>query len=339
MVEKPYRVAVIGCGNISRRHTAALSDCPQTELVAVCDVREDRAKSVAEKFGIPFVTDYHDLLKDPHIDAVHICTPHYLHAPMAIDALNAGKHVFTEKPMAITPEDCERMKAAAAGSGKALGVCFQNRYNPVNAEIHRLVRSGEVGKVLGGRGIVNWNRTPSYYTESGWRGTWATEGGGVLINQSIHTLDLLLWALGEPETVEATCGILSLRDTIEVEDTASVHMTFPGGASALFFASNAWIDNAPVRLEIRCEKALLSATETALTVYYDSGETRDFTDPTPKTEDKSYWGNYHRYIIEDFYNALREGRPFAVNGEEGERTIRTLQRIYRAAGFGPGAKK
>lgn len=334
---KPLRSAVIGCGNISRRHTAALHGSESAELVAVCDISQARAAAVAEKYGVEYTLRWQDIIAREDIDCVHLCTPHHLHAPMAIAALRAGKHVFTEKPMATTPEDAQAMIDAARESGKYLGVCFQNRYKHINAELCTRVQSGEFGKALGARGIVNWHRTPAYYTESGWRGTFESEGGGVLINQSIHTLDLMLWTMGDAESVRAGCGIFSLADTIEVEDTAVAHFTFPGGAGGLFFASNAWVNDAPVLFEVQCERALLTAGENDLLIRYTDGREEHIADTTPKTEDKAYWGNCHGLIIEDFYSAIAEGRPFAVDGEQGIRTLRTVFAIYKASAFGPRA--
>ncbi|MBR3692750.1 MAG: Gfo/Idh/MocA family oxidoreductase [Clostridia bacterium] len=336
---KAFRCAVIGCGNISRRHTEALTASARAELVAVCDIREDRAKAAGEKFGVPFYTDYRELLAREDIDSVHICTPHYLHAPIAIAALSAGKHVFTEKPMATTPEDCEAMIAAADAAGKYLGVCFQNRYKFINAKLRELVLSGIYGKPVGGKGIVTWYRDIPYYADSGWRGSFATEGGGVLINQSIHTLDLLLWTLGDPVDLRASCGIFSelLEGNIEVEDTATAHLRFEGGATALFFASNAWKNNSPIEFEIQCEKALLIAADDELIIRAPGKAEERIADTTPKTDDKSYWGNCHSIIIEDFYAAISDGRPFAVDGKEGKRALTVIDGIYKASGFGPRA--
>lgn len=336
---KSFRSAVIGCGNISRRHTEALTESSRAELVAVCDIREDRAAAAGEKFGVPYYTDYRDVLAREDIDCIHICTPHYLHAPIAIAAFAAGKHVFTEKPMATTPEDAEAMIRAAEAAGKYLGVCFQNRYKFINAKLRELVLSGAYGKPVGGKGIVTWFRDPAYYTDSGWRGSFETEGGGVLINQSIHTLDLLIWTLGDPTAIRANCGIFSelLENVIEVEDTATAHLRFDNGATALFFASNAWKNNAAVQFEIQCENALLTATEDELIIAHADKRCERIVDTTPKTDDTSYWGNCHSIIIEDFYAAIAEDRPFAVDGKEGIRALHVIDGIYKASGFGPRA--
>ena len=333
------RVAVVGLGAISGHHIESVISLDTATLVAVCDIREDRAAAAGEKFGVSYYTDYRDVLVREDIDCIHICTPHWLHAPIAIAAFAAGKHVFTEKPMATTPEDAEAMIRAAEAAGKYLGVCFQNRYKFINAKLRELVLSGIYGKPIGGKGIVTWYRDVPYYADSGWRGSFETEGGGVLINQSIHTLDLLIWTLGDPTGIRANCGIFSelLEGNIEVEDTATAHLRFDSGATALFFASNAWKSNSPIEFEIQCENALLIATDDALTIHHADKRVERIMDTTPKTDDKSYWGNCHSIIIEDFYAAIAEGRPFAVDGHEGIRALRVIDGIYKASGFGPRA--
>ncbi len=335
---KLYRCAIIGCGNISKRHTEALSESKAAQLVAVCDVREERAKATAEKYHCDYCTNWHDIISREDIDAVHLCTPHYLHAIMAIEAMKAGKHVFTEKPMAISVADAEEMIRASEQTGKYLGVCFQNRYKPSNRRLLELINSEKYGKIIGARGIVNWHRTPDYYLESDWRGAWKTEGGGVLINQSIHTLDLLHLVMGDPISVNASCGIWSLGDTIEVEDTATALLHYENGNRALFFASNAYAANAGVIVEVICEHATIQAGEDFLIVQPEGGpQTSEYLDGNIKDE-KNYWGNCHHIIIDDFYRCIADSRPFPVDGCQGIRTLRTIEMIYKAANFGPAAK-
>lgn len=327
-----FRSAVIGCGNISRRHIAALSGSEHAKLICACDIKEEKARAVAEKEGCDFCADYHTILNDPTIDCVHICTPHYLHAPIALEAMEKGKHVFTEKPMAMTTADCNAMTKTAERTGKHLGICFQNRYKSTNAALYELVRSGKAGRPLGGRGIVTWHRTPEYYSQSGWRGAWKTEGGGVLINQSIHTLDLLLWVLGKPVSVSARCATARLSDTIEVEDTADAVISFENGAQAVFFATNCYCADSPVLFEIMCENALLRVGD-ELEIFWNDGRREVIKDTSPTTDDKSYWGNCHNIIIDDFYRSILENRPFAVNGGEGIKAIALIEEIYKSAGI------
>ena len=251
---KKFRTAVIGCGGISQVHLTALSKMENVELVSVADVKEDRAKARAEAFHCAWTTDWSEYVRDPSIEVVHLCTPHYLHAPMAIALLDAGKRVLTEKPIASEVKDAETMIAHADGR---LGVVFQNRYNEASQIIKSAVEQGTYGKLLSLRAAVNWHRTPEYYTESGWRGRFATEGGGVLINQSIHTLDLLLYFAGRPVSVRGKVSTDVLYDYIEVEDTAHGLIHFENGLMANFYCTTTFGIDRPVEIELVFEKGIL----------------------------------------------------------------------------------
>ncbi len=325
---KKLRTAVIGCGLISKNHLKALRNVENAECTAVCDIDHARADEAAKTYGIGKVYyDYREMLKDGEIDAVHICTPHYLHAQMAIDALNAGKHVLCEKPMALTAEDAAAMIEARDRAGRQLGICFQNRYNESSVQIKKTLDSGVLGEVIGARGQVTWDRKPEYYTNSPWRGRWATEGGGVLINQAIHTFDLLQWLTCRISTVEAGIATRRLKEAIEVEDTVDILMTGEKGQRILFYASNCYVKNAPVELEIICEHGSIKMVGNTVTTEHD-GEvtTEDYTSGTVLGKD--YWGSGHGYLIEDFYRCIEENRPFPVSGEEAIVSVKLLQAVY-----------
>ena len=185
---KTFKTAVIGCGMISKNHFKALKNVQNAECIVACDCKAERARAAAETYGIPAIeTDYHKVLENPEVDVVHICLPHYLHAQVAMEAMEHGKHVLCEKPMALSPEDAQKMIEVRDRTGTVLGICFQNRYNDASKYMRALVDSGKMGKVLGARGAVFWNRNPEYYTGSDWRGTLDKEGGSALENQAIHT--------------------------------------------------------------------------------------------------------------------------------------------------------
>src|SRR6478609_4807260 len=191
------RAAVIGCGDISVVHTAAIAEAPDAELVAVCDRDPDRLANATDAYGVPGFADHNTMLDQVRPDVVHICTSHDQHVPVAIDCLARGVHVIMEKPLAHTLADGERLVAAAEQSQAKIAVCFQNRYNTTAAAMHQRLSTGELGRVLGAAATVCWHRTPDYYRSRPWRGTWAGSGGGVLMNQAIHTIDLLQWLLGD----------------------------------------------------------------------------------------------------------------------------------------------
>lgn len=335
---KELHAAVIGCGLISKNHLKALKNVKQASCTAVCDIEREKAEKAAEQYGIAKIyTDYHEMLADPDIDVVHICTPHFLHAQMAVDALRAGKHVLCEKPMALSEEDAKAMMAARDEAGKQLAVCFQNRYNEASVYMKELLESGRLGKVLGARGQVTWNRKPEYYTQSPWRGRWATEGGGVLINQAIHTFDLLQWLTVPVKTVEAQISTMRLKGAIEVEDTADILMTGPEGERLLFYASNCYVKNAPVELEIVCDQGSVKMTGNVV-VTEENGQitTKDYSSGT--VFGKDYWGSGHGFLIDDFYRCIQSGEKFPVGGEEAIVSVRLLEAVYRSAKEGIAVK-
>lgn len=327
---RELRSAVIGCGLISKNHLKALGSLEYANCVAVCDIVREKAELAAKEYGVPKVyTDYKEMLADPEIDVIHICTPHFLHAQMAVDALQAGKHTLCEKPMALTKEDAERMIEARDKAQKQLGICFQNRYNEASVYMKKLLESGKLGKILGARGQVTWNRKPEYYTDSPWRGRWATEGGGVLINQAIHTFDLLQWLTVPIVTVEAGIATRRLKEAIEVEDTVDVYMTGGQGERLLFYASNCYVKNAPVELEIVCEKGSVKMTGNVVVTDEDGEITQtDYSSGTVLGKD--YWGSGHGFLIQDFYNCIQKGQAFPVSGEEAIVSVKLLDAVYRS---------
>ncbi|MCI8887061.1 MAG: Gfo/Idh/MocA family oxidoreductase [Hungatella sp.] len=331
---REIKSAVIGCGLISKNHLKALRNVEGARCGAVCDIVREKAAAAAGAYSengeIQIYEDYHELLRDGDIEVVHICTPHHLHADMAVEALLRGKHVLCEKPMALTADDAKRMIKARDESGKCLGICFQNRYNESSRYMRELLESGELGKVLGGRGQVTWDRKPEYYTTSPWRGRWATEGGGVLINQAIHTFDLLQWLTGPVKCVEAGIGTRRLKEAIEVEDTVDILMTGMEGQRILFYASNCYVKNAPVELEIICEKGSVKMVGNLVVTERD-GKTVSKDYSSGQVLGKDYWGSGHGFLIDDFYRCIREGRDFPVSGEEAVVSVRLLEAVYRSA--------
>lgn len=322
--------AIVGCGAIFSNHADAVAASDRAKLYAVCDRNVERARAASEKYGCRYYSDYQQLLRDEQVKVIHICTPHYLHAPMAIEAMRSGRHVLTEKPMAIRSHDAEEMIRVSKETGKILGVCFQNRYNSTSLKIKELLKSGETGGVMGVKATVTWHRDEKYYTESGWRGTWEKEGGGVLINQSIHTLDLLQWFMGEVDAIKGNVDIRLLENVIEVEDTADALIKFKNGTHALFFASNCYAANAPVEIELICEKAVIRLSE-GLTVKYADGKTETYTEKDAATGAKAYWGSSHKALIDDFYDCLVEGKKFSVPGMQGITALKMIEAIYASS--------
>lgn len=304
-----FRVGVVGCGGIAQVHGGVLRDLEGVELAACADIRPERAQAFAEKFGGTAYNSMEEMLEAERLDAVHLCTPHYLHTPMAEMAAERGIHVFTEKPPVIDREQWARFQKLEQAPIR-VGVCFQNRYNRSVELLRELLASGKPGKILGARAFVTWHREAPYYTESGWRGTLEMEGGGVLINQSVHTLDLLGQFLGRAEEVEATMGNHHLKNVIEVEDTMEAYITF-GQPTALFYATTAYCANSPVLVELQCEHATVRMEEQEVTIAWADGTKEHHSLASkPVAGGKDYWGNSHGLCISDFYRCIREDKPF-----------------------------
>jgi UDP-N-acetyl-2-amino-2-deoxyglucuronate dehydrogenase len=329
-MENIIRIGIIGCGAICRTHADAIKAIEGIELVACSDIIEEKAVKLSEEYNCDYYTDYRELLKNCNVDVIHICTPHYLHAEMAVNSMKAGKHVLVEKPMAISSKDALEMISVAKETGKKLGVCFQNRYNTTSQKIIEVLRSGNTGKIKGAKAFVTWNRGASYYKSDEWRGTWAKEGGGVLINQSIHTLDLLQWFLGEADSLKAKIDNTLLKDVIEVEDTAEGIIKFQGGSIGLFYMTNCYVADSPVEIEIVCENAVLKLSED-LTIVYADGDIEKVKNISKKTGEKACWGLSHQYLFEDFYNKLIKKEPFLIDEKEAIKTVQLIEAIYKSS--------
>jgi len=324
------RAVLIGCGAISQNHASILKEMKgRVDLVALCDTVPENAKVLMETVGLdlPVYTDYREMFDQVMPDAVHICTPHFLHAQMAIDALDRGIHVFLEKPAAMTPRQLAELEEAEKRSKATLCVCFQNRFLTCNQTAMEKIRSAEAGKILGARAFVTWYRGGEYYTESPWRGKLATEGGSVLMNQSIHTLDLLLWFLGEPKTVDGAIG--NYQNTMnETEDTAHLYMTFPQGQKALFYATNTYCKSAKIEWEVVCENMTLRSVGHKLFINDEPVVTRQ----EGSNAGKAVWGKGHSILIGEFYRALEEGKESPVPLSSAAVPLRAIWELFRKNG-------
>lgn len=321
------RVAVIGCGDISALHFDAIAQTEGAELVGVCDVHPERLATAAAEHGVPGFASHTELFESLQPDAIHICTPHHLHAAMAIDALERGIHVLMEKPLAHSRAEGDLIVAAAELGNAKIAVCFQNRYNtPVQAAA-ALLASGDLGAVAGASATVMWFRGAEYYLDRPWRGRWATGGGGLLMNQAIHTLDLVQWLVGEVSEVRGNASTRALGDTIEVEDTAEMVLEHVNGARSVFYATLANAVNAPVTIDIVTEKATLSLCG-ALTVTYADGRVETVDERAVAAGARSYWGVSHQLLIQDFYARLDEPEPFWISPVEAQRSLNIIQDVY-----------
>ncbi|TBL71032.1 Gfo/Idh/MocA family oxidoreductase [Paenibacillus thalictri] len=323
--------AIVGCGSISGVHLKALSGLELAELKLVVDTDEELAKRTAEQYGCEYTTDYKELFGRSDVQVVHLCTPHFLHSPMAVELLAAGKHVLTEKPMAENKAAAARLIEAAENSQDAqLGVIFQNRYNPASQLLKQYVDQNRLGKLLCMKGLVTWFRDAGYY-KTAWKGKWATEGGGVLINQAIHTLDLIQWLGGEISSIKGSVSTDSLEGVIEVEDSAHALIRFTSGARAIFYATNAYLKNSPVELEVVFEQGTLYMRGDYLYLQQDGEETLLCEPAVNDLGEKSYWGVSHTVQIRDFYEHVLAGNKFWIDAREGVKAVNIVMDIYESS--------
>ncbi|MCA0293795.1 MAG: Gfo/Idh/MocA family oxidoreductase [Actinobacteria bacterium] len=332
------RAAVVGLGDISALHLDAITANPSIELVAVCDVDAERCRTAAERLGVPGFADHRALLASVRVDVVHVTTPHHQHVPVALDALEAGVAVLTEKPVGHTVASAEELRARAAASAVKVGVVFQNRYNPTSVALRRALDDGLIGPVQGARAAVWWSRTAAYYAAAPWRGRWAEGGGGVLINQAIHTLDLLLWLLGEPVWSSGSAATLALAASVEVEDTATIVLEHAGGVRSTFFATNTHHRNDDVELEIVGARGVLRLAGGEARLRTASGETVLASD-TQAGGQRSYWGRGHALLIDDFHARLADPEPFWIGLDAGLAPLRVLREVYRRSGLLPAGQE
>ena len=320
--------AVIGCGDVSIVHFGALASLREVQLVAVCDTDTERLMAAVEDYHVPGYGDHVALLEKVRPDVVHICTPHDQHATVAVDSLERGVHVILEKPLAHTLADGQRLVEVAERGSAKIAICLQNRYNvPVQA-MHRLLSSGELGSVLGGAATVLWHRTADYYLSRPWRGTWDGSGGGLLMNQAIHTVDLLQWLIGDVTAVTGHVSSRALRDVIEVEDTAEFVLEHQGGARSVCYATLANVINAPVTVDIVTERATLNLRGD-LAVSYADGRSEVVSERQAQSGGRAYWGLSHGVLIEDFYSRLDDEEPFWISPREAAKSLWIVKSVYQ----------
>ena len=327
------RFGLIGCGRVAPRHAQFVAELPDATLVAVADVKASRAQRFSTEYGADAYTDYRQLLARPDIDVVNICTPSGMHPPMAIDAMQAGKHVIVEKPMALSVADAHRMIAVARESDVQMCVVLQNRYNPPMQDLRRAVDAGKIGRLLMGNVTVRWYRPQSYY-EDDWHGTWAMDGGA-LMNQSIHHIDALQWLMGAPQSVFAYTG--TLAHDMEAEDAGVAVVRFRSGALGVVEGSTiTYPQNLEASIALFGERGSLKVGGTALNrkvIWKIQGEleqekeliTRERVDPP------SVYGASHKAVIADMIEALQTGRPPRTNGREAVKSVALVAAMYESA--------
>ncbi|MFD1956253.1 Gfo/Idh/MocA family protein [Paenibacillus thailandensis] len=325
------RLGIVGMGNMGCGHADYLTKgaVKGVELTAVADQSREKLNQAVSRFGehLKTFTDTEDMYRSGTVDGVLICTPHYDHPPEAIKALKYGLHVLIEKPAGVYTKQVREMNEAAAASGKVFGIMYNQRSNPLYAKLRELIVSGELGEVRRTNWIItNWYRSQSYYDSGGWRGTWAGEGGGVLINQDPHQLDLWQWTTGlKPKRMRAFCSFGKYRN-IEVENDVTAYVEYENGATGVFVTST-FESPGTNRFEVSGERGKivvedgkltfwrLRQPETEFNAMYQGGfgqpECWKIDIPVKQEEGQ------HRAITQDWADAILHGKPLLAPGEEG----------------------
>ncbi len=328
---------IIGAGAICPLHLAAIERCEGAELAGVADVSAERARSVGEAHQVPWHTDYHDLLRDPNVDVVCVLTPSGLRAPVCVDAARAGKHIVAEKPLEVTLDRVDSIIDECDAAGVNLAVIFQLRFLPGVQEVAKAVFEGRLGKPVLGDAYVKWFRSQDYYDSATWRGTWALDGGGALMNQGIHYIDLLQWFLGPTRSVYGHVATL-VRERIEVEDTAVACLTFESGALGVIEACTSANVGRPARLELRGEKGTV-VLEDGNVVFWDICGEEPFAAPhvdtgSGATHPMAITSVGHEAQIRDMVVAINESRAPVVDGREARKAIEIISAIYKSSESG-----
>ncbi len=321
-----YNVCIIGCGVISNNHILSLLKNPNIKITALCDIDEKKAIEKAKEHNLScnIYTDYLNMLDSEHPDAVHILTPHYLHVDMTLNALKRELNVLLEKPMCIKQEDIEKLIDAEKNSHAHVCICFQKRYDKAIVRAKEIVNAD--GGVKDAYATVIWNRGDSYYSSADWRGKWETEGGGVLINQAIHTIDLLRFFIGIPDKITSLASKQKENKDIEVEDVCHVQIEFSSGKNAILYATTNHSGKDTTSIHLETKNHILEINNGSL---YVNGI---LTVEENKNAfiGKSVYGTAHSILIDKFYEALSKKTEMPISLDEAKWATSLIFEIYKS---------
>jgi predicted dehydrogenase len=337
----PLRVGIIGCGVIAPTHAECFLANENIEIAWACDLDKEKANALAEKYGATNVTTrYQDVLDDDDVDIITVCTDHASHAPIAADSLDAGKHVLCEKALAASAEGLDTMFAAHTRHPELkFGGIFQHRFDAAARLLRELVHGGELGDVLTAGMRLRCLRTKEYYLADKWRGTWAEEGGSLMINQAIHFLDQLAWVVGGVSSISGRHANITHGDVIETEDSAVAIMSLPSGALASMEATSSSHLGWEHKISVHGSKGSVELTNNKPTkVLFADEATQEriaarfnaCTDPDAMDAAKSYYGGGHPANIADFVAAVREDRDPFVTAASARHTVDLVLGIYES---------
>ncbi|WP_411845998.1 Gfo/Idh/MocA family oxidoreductase [Roseibacillus persicicus] len=337
------KFGIIGAGMIGHFHAKAITAMEGGSLHSVFDLNQERADKLAEEYGAKGFSDMAEFLADPDLEIVTVGTPSGAHLEPTLAALNAGKHAIVEKPLEVTVEKCDELIAAAEANGKTLAAVLNRRFHPGMDAFKAAVEAGRFGVLTSASAYIKWYRDQAYYDSAGWRGTWALDGGGALMNQSIHTVDALLHLAGPIKSVQANTALLA-HERIEVEDHCVALIEFENGARGVIEASTAtWSkDGHPARVQ-------LAGTEGSVFLADESFEIWDFMKEEPidaeilsnhmKGQEAGLGANdpsainfyQHQRNFEEVVNAIAEGREPSTSSAEARKSVAVIRAIYESA--------
>jgi len=342
------RIAIVGCGKIAGNHAGALQQVAGVEVIACCDPALHRAQAFAAEYGIPYAVATLDELLPLSPTAVTVCTPHPVHEKVVVWAAQAGLHVLCEKPIAVELEAADRMIEATERAGVTFGIVFQRRFWPAAQRIRAAIDDGRIGRPVMGEVSVLLHRPAEYYSSDAWRGRWDTDGGGVLMTQAIHQIDLLAWFLGEPSQVSGFIRTHTHGAHIETEDAASAVVSFASGATATITATTGVNHNLGCRVTVVGETGAIGSVlefpegqEGVNEIWTVPGEERLFTpldtavpgQPHVSTVNARL-GDFHTVQVQDFAEAVLTGRQPAVTGRAARTSLAIVAAIYESSRTG-----
>ncbi len=340
MGNDPVRFGLIGAGMVSDAHARSIQELDDAELKVVFSRTEDRARTFAETYNADWTTDLDTVMQRDDLDAVIVTTAPYNHAPHAIQAMRAGKHVLVEKPMANTTAECDEMTAVAHETNRTLGVIFQSRFKRDVLRTKEMVDSGKLGDLLHVSGYVKWYRPQSYYEANDWRGKVETEGGGVIFSQAGHTLDLMRWIGGPVEWVFTNMVTAPVHEGIEIENLGTVTMRFANGATGVLEAATALYPGLPETLAVHGSNGTI-VLEAGDAVTWEIKEGSDDDKAPPDKSDEGHGTGasdpmafpitWHKLQIADFIDALRTGRPTQMDPTQGRLLNEMCEAVYESA--------
>jgi UDP-N-acetyl-2-amino-2-deoxyglucuronate dehydrogenase len=336
-------IGIIGTGGIANAHAEAVLSLEEAELVAACDIVPEKARAFAERYHIADVyTDARAFFKNPRLQAALVCTPHRAHCPLAMQAAQAGIHVMVEKPLTVDLREADQAIEAAVVAGIKFGVIFQRRFWPAAQRAHKAIADGKLGEVILGDCIVKWWREKSYYDLDSWRGTWAGEGGAVLVNQSVHAIDMYQWLMGPVDTVYGLWANLS-HPYIEAEDAAVAALRFKNGALGIIEVTVCTKPQLGSRIQIHGKNGAgigilehpegRAGVNDLWTIPGEEEENVRILAEQNAAADKPRAErglSFHALQIQDFVHAIQEGREPAVTAEEGRKAVEIIQAIYQS---------